>query len=780
MSLGVREKILIPVGCVGVGLIALALVAILRARGAVDQITTLGGQGDQVAAKVKTLGDDLHATGDSTVKLGQLAAHLSESSVALATLVQTEATAAVHEREDALGLLADTAMQLIDRRLDTARFLADVCIKSEIMRHNADGFVHQSLVDADIDPGPWKGSGAPKAAWDAVQNVIEAMTASASADIWCTLAHEESRRGLVLASSSEDFIGKNIDSHLVTVAIRDNRISRGIDLVGDRLVMGSAALMKSEEGRTTSVLLTGYRLDGTSLRFLGADLGADLVLFRAQGDGWKENFSTFDTTKGKFVIPSEFTSKLKHGLEGLDAKTRKDPKAARAALRMTQSFNFGDRVISGAWQGLCNVDQQVVGILLVTRDVTEAVVRSDRIGAQGKAARTQAAEVDTERLRVVSTLAEKQESAKVSIEQVQFIQGDMATSIISAHSDGKRTIILVLVVTALSIFGALIVVRILQRMVIVPLRAAALGLEEASSGNGNLRTRLAERSTDEVGAIGGSFNRFVNKLTGIVAGINQTAGNIGTMACTLDHTAKGLSEQSLNASREAKKIRESVQQTTERIGAVAMSAEQLSIASGEIARNAAQAADVAQTAVTDANAANKSLTTLGASGTNITDLVKTIKSLAQQTNLLALNAAIEAASAGPAGRGFAVVAAEVKSLAQGVRGAANEIEQISTSMHADMSASIETMTRISTVIAHIHTLQTSIAAAVEQQTATIQGITSDAGDVARQAESMTQAIASVDASAEATSRASVEASAAIHGLTQQAEALKELVGQFQT
>lgn len=780
MSLGVREKILLPVGCVGIGLLALALVAILRARGAVDQIATLGGQGEQVAAKVKTLGDDLRATGDGTVKLGQLAGNLGESSVALATLVQTGATAAMQEREDALGLLADTAMQLIDRRLDMARFLADAIIKSEIMRKNADGFVHQSLVDADIDPGAWQGPGAPKAAWDAVQNVIEAMTASASADMWCTLAQEETRRGLVLAASSEELIGKTIDSRLAAAAIRDNRISRSIDIVGDRVVIGSAALMKSEEGRTTAVLLAGYRLDGASLRFLGADLGAELVLFRAHGDNWKQSFATFDTSKGKFDIPTEFASKLKHGLEGLDAKARKDPKAARAALRLTQSFTFGDRVFSGAWQGLCNVDQQVVGILLVARDVTEAVARSDRMGAQGVAARAQAAEVDSERLRIVSSLAGKQESAKGSIEQVQSIQEAMTASIISARSSGKRTIILVLVVTALSIIGALMVVMVLQRMVIVPLRAAALGLKEASSGDGNLRTRLAERSTDEVGAIGGSFNRFVTKLTGIVAGINQTAGNIGAMATTLGQTAKALSEQSLNASREAKKIRASVQQTTERIETVATSAEQLSMAAGEIARNAAEAATVAHMAVTDANAANKSLSTLGKSGKHITDLVTSIKSLSQQTNLLALNAAIEAASAGPAGRGFAVVAAEVKSLANSVRGAASEIEQISTSMDADMSASIETMTRISSVIAQIHALQTSIAAAVEQQSAAIKGITSDSGDVARQAQSMTQAIANVDASAEATNRSSVEASEAIQGLTHQAEALRVLVGQFQT
>jgi len=111
-------------------------------------------------------------------------------------------------------------------------------------------------------------------------------------------------------------------------------------------------------------------------------------------------------------------------------------------------------------------------------------------------------------------------------------------------------------------------------------------------------------------------------------------------------------------------------------------------------------------------------------------MIAVITSIAEQTNLLALNATIEAARAGEAGKGFAVVANEVKELAMET---ATATEQISARISAIQNETSETtiaIGSIAAVIARINDMQSTIGAAVEEQTATTQEIARNVAEAA--------------------------------------------------
>jgi len=82
---------------------------------------------------------------------------------------------------------------------------------------------------------------------------------------------------------------------------------------------------------------------------------------------------------------------------------------------------------------------------------------------------------------------------------------------------------------------------------------------------------------------------------------------------------------------------------------------------------------------------------LGQKSGQIEKVIEIIQSVSEQTNLLALNAAIEASRAGEAGRGFAVVATEIRKLAEQSSKAGEDIVQMVRGLQQETAQVIDSM-----------------------------------------------------------------------------------------
>jgi len=230
----------------------------------------------------------------------------------------------------------------------------------------------------------------------------------------------------------------------------------------------------------------------------------------------------------------------------------------------------------------------------------------------------------------------------------------------------------------------------------------------------------------------------LTKLEGTVSHVSQAGGSICTSAEDTLTRSNSVSQSALNV--------------TQNISIVAKNSEDMNIAIKEIAKNAAEAARIAQNGVETTKNTNQTIADLGRSSDEIGKVLKLITAIAEQTNLLALNATIEAARAGAAGKGFAVVATEVKELAKETAKATEEISKKIEAIRNNTQYAVTTVNEITQIINQINDFQTTIAGAIEEQTATSNEISRNMAIASESVGQISQNIESVtEAAREATS-----------------------------
>jgi hemoglobin-like flavoprotein len=268
--------------------------------------------------------------------------------------------------------------------------------------------------------------------------------------------------------------------------------------------------------------------------------------------------------------------------------------------------------------------------------------------------------------------------------------------------------------------------------------------------------------------------REVNLAKDVMDVVNVVKGSSGE----LQGSAKSMAATAEETAQQAQTVAAAAEEATKNVETVASAAEELSTSIAEIARHVQDAARISSEAVSEADSANDTIKHLGESSNEIGHVIKVITSIAQQTNLLALNATIEAARAGEAGKGFAVVANEVKELARQTAKATEEISQKIEAIQASTGVAVTAIGSIRGIINRISEISTTIAAAVEQQTAATEEISRNVCEAARGTAEVTGNIVGVSQAAAESTQGSQDILSSSTKLSQEAERLQHVVSTF--
>jgi methyl-accepting chemotaxis protein len=261
--------------------------------------------------------------------------------------------------------------------------------------------------------------------------------------------------------------------------------------------------------------------------------------------------------------------------------------------------------------------------------------------------------------------------------------------------------------------------------------------------------------------------------------LEQTSQQLGAAAEELSAVASQMTKNASLTSDKSNAAAANSEEVSKGVRSVATNTEEMVASIKEISRSSTEAASISKDAMKKACDTNKTIGHLGEASVEIGNVIKVISSIAQQTNLLALNATIEAARAGDAGRGFAVVANEVKELAKQTAKATEEITNKIGAIQESSKDAVGAIGGISKVIEQINGISLTIAAAVEEQTATTNEVSRVMQESSCAVEGITNLVKTVSTAAVESSTGASQTLEAAKSLSQLASQLKELVKQLE-
>ncbi len=279
----------------------------------------------------------------------------------------------------------------------------------------------------------------------------------------------------------------------------------------------------------------------------------------------------------------------------------------------------------------------------------------------------------------------------------------------SAMAMVYNVIILSVIVALAAILAVIPIITVLARKLTKPITALTVLAKDASDGN--FTNKADESLQNEIGSLSGSFNKMIQKISGILtkmtsfsSDVIQSSGRLKDIETNVDsiHQAaveisKGTEAQNNDVAHVVKRAGEleaKFQQLKEKCSLLLENAHN-TIVSSQSGQEGVGALKI-QNEKTEKliEESYRKIKTLEEQSQKISNIIDTINNISSQTELLALNASIEAARAGEQGKGFAVVAESIGKLAADSTAATADIESIIEALCQDVEGTVSNMESI--------------------------------------------------------------------------------------